>query len=237
MRNSFTFAGTSSLDFGIYTNGRETFGSPARSYETIAIPGRNGELILDNKRFENYDLKYVSSFIHEDFASNIEAFRNFLLSKHTYQRLEDTYHPNEFRMAIYKDSFEPDVWPSNDFGQFDVVFNCKPQRFLKTGENKTTYTASSFTITNPTQFDAKPLIRVYGNGILMIGGTAISITDNNDCIDLDFETMNAHKGITSKNRNVTLSTNDYPSLVPGVNNLTKSSTISKIEVTPRWYII
>lgn len=237
MRNSFTFADRSSLEFGIYTNGRETFGSPARSYDVVSVPGRNGDLIYDNKRFENYDLKYVASFIYEDFASNIEAFRNFLLSKHTYQRLEDTYHPNEFRMAIYKDTFEPDVWASNDFGQFDVVFNCKPQRFLKSGEVSTAYTQRSFTITNPTSFEAKPIIRVYGNGTITIGGSVITIADSTDYIDLDFETMNAYHGVVSKNRNVSLSTIDYPSLEPGTNNVALATGITRIEVTPRWYII
>ena len=246
MRNSFTYAGKSSLDFGIYTNGRETFGSPARSYETVQIPGRNGDLIYDNRRFENYDLKYVSSFIFQDFKTNIRDFRNYIASKHTYQRLEDTYNPEEYRMAIFKEAFEPDVIDSHEFGQFDIVFHCKPQRFLKSGEVMTEYTANSFTITNPTLFPAKPLIRVYGNGDLTIGGAVITIEGNADqeevdaginYIDLDFETMNAYRGTASKNRNISISTVDYPDLVPGVNNIKKSSTLTKIEVTPRWYII
>ena len=246
MRNSFTYAGKSSLDFGIYTNGRETFGSPARSYETVQIPGRNGDLIYDNRRFENYDLKYVSSFIFQDFKENIRDFRNYIASKHSYQRLEDTYNPEEYRMAIFKETFEPDVIDSHDFGQFDIVFHCKPQRFLKSGEVTTVYTANSFTIKNPTLFPAKPLIRVYGNGNLTIGGAVITIEGNADqeevdaginYIDLDFETMNAYRGTASKNRNVSISTVDYPDLVPGVNNIKKSRTLTKIEVTPRWYII
>lgn len=238
MRNYFTFAGRASTEFGIYTNGRETFGSPARSYEVVTVPGRNGDLFYDNKRFENYDLKYPASFIFEDFKTNISEFRNYMFSRTGYQRLEDTYNPDEFRMAVFKDAFEPAVKDSHDFAQFDIVFNCKPQRFLKSGEEPLVFTGSSFSITNPTYFPAKPLIRVYGNGTLRIGNVSIEIKDNNnyDYCDIDFETSNAYYGPTSLNRKVTLSQLDYPSLEPGVNNCTKSG-ITRIEVKPRWYII
>lgn len=240
MRNYFTFAGTPSTTFGLYINGQGTFGAPAHSFEITTIPGKNGDLIFDNKRFENYDLKY-SSFIMEEFKDQIAAFRNFMLSKRTYQRLEDTYHPNEFRMAVFKEAFDPDVWFDNSFGSFDVVFNCKPQRFLKSGEVKQEFEESSFSIENPTLFPAKPLIRVHatehGSGLLTMGGAVFTISDIPSFVDLDFETMNAYFGSTSMNRNVILSTIDYPDLVPGVNNFTFSGDITKVEITPRWYIL
>ena len=50
---SFTFAGRSSKDFGIYLSGSGVFNAPERDVETISIPGRSGDLILDNGRFKN----------------------------------------------------------------------------------------------------------------------------------------------------------------------------------------
>jgi phage-related protein len=236
MRNYFTFAGIPSTDFGLYINGQGVFGSPAYSYDVTSVPGKNGDLFFDNERFENLDVKYPA-FIYANFDQNISALRNFLSSQKSYQRLEDTYHPDEFRLAVFKEAIDPEVWFDNSFGEFDVVFNCKPQRFLKSGEVKKTYTNRSFSITNPTLFDAKPLIRVYGSGDLTIGGTVITISDIASYVDLDFDTMNAYRDTVSKNRQVVVSSIDYPPLKPGTNNITFSTDISKIEITPRWYII
>lgn len=240
MRNYFTFAGRPSTDFGLYINGQGTFGAPAHSFEITPIPGKNGDLIFDNKRFENFDLKYPA-FIMEDFKTNLAAFRSFVLSKRSYQRLEDTYHPDEFRLAFFKEAIEPDVWFDNSFGSLDVTFNCKPQRFLKSGETKLEFTESPFSIENPTLFPAKPMVRVHattdGSGVLTIGGVVITIEDIPSFIDLDFETMNAYFGATSWNRYIQISTLDYPDLEPGVNNFAFSGDITKVEVTPRWYII
>ena len=240
MRNYFTFAGTPSTDFGLYINGQGTFGAPAHSFEITPIPGKNGDLIFDNKRFENFDLTY-KSFIMDDFKQNMAAFRSFMLSNRTYRRLEDTYHPDEFRMAFFKEAIEPDVWFDNSYAEFDITFNCKPQRFLKSGEVKLEFIDAAFSIENPTLFPAKPLIRVhasqYGSGLLTIGGVVFTISDIPSFIDLDFETMNAYFGATAMNRNVILTTLDYPDLKPGVNNFTFSGDITKVEVTPRWYIL
>lgn len=240
MRNYFTFAGRPSTDFGLYINGQGTFGAPAHSFEITPIPGKSGDLIFDNKRFENFDLKYPA-FIMEEFKTNLAAFRSFMMSKRTYQRLEDTYHPEEFRLAFFKEAIEPDVWFDNSFGSLDVTFNCKPQRFLKSGETKLEFEEPSFSIENPTLFPAKPLVRVHasqdGNGLLTIGGVVFAISNIPSFIDLDFETMNAYFGSTSMNRNIILSTLDYPDLEPGINNFTFSGDITKVEVTPRWYII
>lgn len=236
MRNYFTFAGTPSTDFGLYISGQGVFGSPAHSYNVVSIQGKSGDLFFDNERFENIDLKYPA-FIYEDFNNNISAFRNFMASRRSYQRLEDSYHPDEFRLAVFKEALEPDVWFDNSFAEFDVIFNCKPQRFLKSGEVKTSYTDAAFTIENPTLFDAKPLMRVHGSGILTIGGTIITIRDVSSFIDLDFETMNAYCGPTSKNRDVTVSTLDYPPLKPGANNITIAEGITQVDITPRWFIV
>ena len=166
-RNFFTLAGTDSRDFGVYINGQGTFNAPSRSYEIISIPGRNGDLIGTEKRLDNVELTY-HAFIYNNFEQNIEDFRSFLLSLIGYQRLTDSYHADEFRMVAYEGPFEADVVAMNNAGEFDITFNCKPQRFLTSGEEVTTLTASG-SITNPTRFNSQPLLRVYGAGGLGIG--------------------------------------------------------------------
>lgn len=133
MRNWFVLNGVDSRDFGVYISGQGTFSAPRREYDMISIPGRNGDLVGNEKRFENLELTY-RAFIYANFKENIRNFRNFLLSQVGYKKLTDSYHPDEFRMAVYEGPFEPDVTPRNDAGEFEIVFNCKPQRYLNSGE-------------------------------------------------------------------------------------------------------
>ena len=235
MVNYFTFAGKSSQDFKVYISGQGTYNAPARVYSSYEIPGRNGALLVDEKRFENCDVSYPA-FIYENMQQNLEAFRNYILSKKGYQRLEDTYHPEEFRLAAYYDGLDAAINQRHDFTSFEVTFHCKPQRFLKSGERVLTLTSSG-SIENPTEFESKPLLRVYGTGTLGIGSQSITISQADTYTDIDCEMMDCFKGATGKNDKVTFTDYNFPTLKPGTNNFSLGSGITKVEITPRWWIL
>ena len=233
MRNYFTIGTTPSTTYGVYISGQGTFSAPRREYNMIPIPGRNGDLVGNEKRFENLELTYPA-FIYTNFKTNLRNLRNFLLSLVGYQRLTDTYHTDEFRLALFEGPFEPDVEPKNNAGQFELVFNCKPQRFLLSGELTTTLTADG-TISNPTLFDSQPLLRVYGTGQLGINSDTITISVADTYTDIDCEMMDCYKGTTNKNSYVSFSGNNFPVLKPGTNNIDLGTGITKVEITPRWW--
>lgn len=136
MRNYLTIAGKDSRDFGVYISGHGTFSAPEKAYTFYDVPGRNGAIIGNDHRLENIEVSY-ECFIYTNFNQNIAEFRTFLLSLDGYQKLTDSYHPDEYRLAVYVGPFEPDVTAKNDAGSFTLTFNCKPQRWLISGE--TTY--------------------------------------------------------------------------------------------------
>ena len=233
--NSLTFDNNNSLNYGIYITGEAVYDVPERAVEMVTVPGRNGALALDEGRFENIEVKYPAGAFGVDqdaFASKIRDFRNILASRYKYVRLTDSYHADEFRLALYRSGLEADPVYMNRAGTFDIIFECKPQRFLTSGETVTTMTASG-TITNPTQFESKPLIVVTGTGTLTVNGVAITITASPTTIDC--EAMEAYNGTTSRNGSITLSPNRFPVLSPGSNSITKTSGISQIKITPRWW--
>ena len=234
MVNYFTFAGKSSQDFKIYISGQGTYKAPARVYSSYDIRGRNGALLVDEKRFENSDVSYPA-FIYENMKENLEAFRNYILSKKGYQRLEDTYHPEEFRLAAYYDGLDAGVNQRHDFTSFEVIFHCKPQRFLKSGERVLTFTSNG-SIENPTEFESKPLLRVYGTGTLGIGSQSITISQADVYTDIDCEMMDCFKGTANKNANVSFTDYNFPTLMPGTNGISLTG-ITKVEITPRWWIL
>lgn len=174
----FTFDGVDSRDFGVYISGDAVFNAPERDVEMIEIPGRNGAYALDNGRFSNIEVTYPAGLFgttEADFAEGISALRNALASRKGYCRLEDDYNPNEYRMAVYKSGL--DVTPAMlKAGEFDIVFECKPQRFLKNGETAQTVTSGG-TLTNPTLFESRPLLQVWGYGDININTDTITIND------------------------------------------------------------
>lgn len=146
MRNYFILDGVDSRDFGVYISGQGTFNASGRDYNIIPVPGRNGDLVGPEKRFANGTLTYPA-FIYSNFKTNIEAFRNFLLSLVGYHDLVDSYHPDQIRKVLFQGPFTVDVQTKNDAGRFDIEFICKPQRFLASGNEVTTFESAGETET------------------------------------------------------------------------------------------
>lgn len=235
-RNYFIFDGVPSTDFDLYTNGKGTFDAPAADLEHKTVPGKSGDLLRFNNRYENAEINY-ESWIADNMRVNLRGLRSFLLSRTTYCRLEDTYHPDEYRMACYSGGLSADVSFWNTLGRFTLTFTAKPQRYLKTGEVKIVGTGT-VPIFNPSYFPSKPLIRIYGNGTLTIGNAQITVSNNaNTYIDIDCELMDAHTGAVNRNADVVTNVSGYVTIGPGRGEISKTSGISSFEVTPRWYYL
>ena len=236
MRDFFTFAGTSSLDFGAYITDAGVQDTPRRRYSTVSIPGKSGDLILDEGSYENIELRYPVVIPH-DFDRNFAGLKAFFLTHSGYQRLEDTFHPDEYRMAAYSGGIEPNL-PSIgwEHGTLDLKFNCKPQRYLKNGENELDFTEDG-SIWNDTQYTAKPLLRIFGTGTFGIGSETIQITSAGTYTDIDCEIMEAYQGTANRNPYVRTLSGDFPALEPGANGVQLSSGITRIVVIPRWWVL
>lgn len=248
-RGVLTFGTIKSDDYDIYISGSGTHNAPREDVELIEIPGRNGDLLIRKKRFKNVEVKYPAfTFAKsaEEYAEKIREIRNALKSLKGYQRLSDTYHPDEFRMASFTAEIVTSDIAALKAGSFDLVFNCKPQRFLTEGETEielsnTSGAAKSFNIVNPSRFPSKPLIKVTGYGTLGIGDYNIIISGTADqVLYIDCDIMDAYSvssGImTSQNSKVTTGA-DYPELVGGDNGIQLPATITNLVITPRWWVI
>lgn len=180
MFKNLIFDGIELKDYGLYISGDAVYDSPERDVEMVSIPGRNGTFVLDRGRFKNISVTYPAGIFSDsqpNFAEKISALRNQLASRTGYRRIEDEYHPNEYRLGVYKSGLEVDPAHYNEAGQFEIVFDCKPQRFLKSGETEITIPSQGggYNLTNPTLFESKPLLMVGGYGDINIGDQVISI--------------------------------------------------------------
>ena len=195
---TFTFDGVSSDTYGVYLTGEGVFNAPERSVEMIQIAGRNGDYALDLGKFNNITVTYKAGMYdvnESNFATKIANLRNWLCSKVGYCRLSDDYNPNEYRMGVYASGLEVDH-EMLIAGEFELTFNCKPQRFLTSGESKTTLTSGN-SITNPTLFASSPLFEVSGYGTLSIGTENIVV--NNAIIgDIVVHNTQQYNNVTTK---------------------------------------
>lgn len=238
MRNTLTVDGVNLNTYGVYLSGQGTFGSPARSYNMLSVPGRDGDLVGPERRFQNIEVSYPA-FIFYNFQTNVADLRNFLLSRDGYVQISDSYHSGEYRKGLYKGPFTPDVVKTNNAGSFNLVFNCKPQRYLTSGD--TASTAS--TITNPTKFSSFPLIEIPAqvadySGTIEIGADTITLTDvpASTVVYIDCELGDCYGG-GGENLNscISVSGYDFPKLAPGANGI--SSSIAGVSIKGRWFIV
>lgn len=229
------FNNKSSADCRIQVAHPPGYAYPERDYTITHIPGRNGDIIQDNGCYKNVERTYEVSFDapNEDFATYANAVSAWLHSTTGYARLEDSYEPNYYRMAIYQES---NIFENlyNQAGTATIVFECKPQRFLKTGDNTITI-QNGLTIMNPTGFEAYPLFKVTGtSGVLTVNGNSITFSSINDFVMLDCELQDAYKENINKNSNIS---GTFPVLKPGSNTISWTGGISSVTMKPRWWTI
>lgn len=232
MIQTLTIGGRNLADFGVYISGEGTYNAPERSITEEVVPGRNGSLIIDNGRYQNIEVSYPA-FIIRDFPRNMAGLRSYLASLRGYSRLEDSYHPDEHRMAALSGGI--DVQTSgymNREGRFTLTFNCKPQRFLRSGEYAIQVTSGA-TVYNPTLFDAKPLIRVYGKGSITVNGETMEWSGSSEYVDIDCDIQDCYYMGANMNNYVT---GDFPVLSPGDNVIAFTGSTS-VRITPRWWIL
>lgn len=233
--NEFIYDGLPSSTFEAYIASSNFLDGASRDVSPVEIPGRNGNLNLDNRRFNNFVL-VENLYIRKDIMQNANALRQFLAAhSRTYYPIEEDFTPDIFRMARFAGEFAVETF-DHVGGAFSIEFDCKPQRFLKSGTVMEEITSGS-TLNNPTAFQAQPLIRIYGNGVLTIGTQTVTVANNTYAyVDVDSEVMDCFYGTTNLNSKVTLSGHEFPVLEPGSNAISFTG-ITKVEITPRWWMI
>lgn len=232
----FSFKGRSSLDFGLYIKEKGVYKGAQRDLTYIPVAGRDGDVIIDNGRFKNASIPYKLEVLNEtqySFAELARLIRNWLLSEPGYFELWDIYDSLYYRLASYADDADIEQ-ELCQYGTLDINFNCKPYRYLRSGLDKVTGT--SLILTNPEDYESKPYLKIYGTGTcyVYINGTALSVKDVNDYVEIDSEIMDCYKGNTPLNNKMT---GGFPALKPGINLITAGTGVSGLEIIPRWRTI
>ena len=230
------WAGKCSNEIDVVVERYPNQNGPERLLEIIQIPGRNGDLIIDSGVYNNYAQSYEVYFNASKNRTPKQSrmVREWLQTATGYQRLEDSYDPEFYRLAYFSGPAEIENI-MNQYGRMTISFMCKPQRWRKDGETPLTLTVPQ-TIYNEL-FPALPLIKVNGTGAgkLYVGGYTVEILSLDEYVMLDSDTQNAYKG--TLNKNSTISAPEFPALQSGDNVVDWDGNITSIEIIPRWWTV
>lgn len=248
--NTLKIDGTTIPD--LYIDTSEAFNKPKKNVETVSIPGRNGDLIIDYGTWQNVVITYPC-MIKGNFETKFQALLNNLGTLSGYHKIECTNDTTHYRMGAPIVPQAPTVKRVNEDGYFDLSFNCKPQRFLVSGLTPITV-SNGTTITNPTGFEAMPYLlfdNIHTYSVKLENGYSLTaaqyrevqITATLDAIwyptlVIDSEMMECYLQGDPQPANsaVVLSPNVFPVLygADGLNK-TKITTNYNFRIQPNWW--
>ena len=117
---------------------------------------------------------------------------------------------------------------------FEIGFDCKPQRFVKAGENVVVFTENG-SLFNQYGQTALPFITLYGQGAgrFTIGDCVVEVKALDGALYLDSDTQNAYNNDGNQNMNINAPV--FPTLPDGEIRIEFSGDIERIEIVPRWW--
>jgi phage-related protein len=228
---------------GLIVQEKTDFSAPARDVTSQPVPGRNGNLILDNRRFENRQQKYTC-VIAPWFASSPAGLaaaagklKSILMRNSGYLPLRDDYTPGAFYRASYHSALDIEEILKQT-GRVPLLFDCEPFIFTDVGQQAITITAASAVITNPEEYDARPKITINGSGNVTItinnsaGNNAFNLSGITTGTVIDSELMEVYQGTTSANSKML--TPEFPIFTPGSNTIQRTGSVTSLVIIPRW---
>lgn len=168
------FNGKSSDDLHLYVERYPDRKLPERKTAFYSYAGRTGDYVYQQNAFSNYTQAY-EIYISAEARRLPHAMldvTSWLYGANGYAKLEDSYDLDSYRMACFVGG--QDIANTlNKYGRATIEFNCKPQRWLQSGERLIDLTAArgfdnAVRVDNPTGIASKPYFEIEGTGSLSL---------------------------------------------------------------------
>lgn len=199
-------------------------------YKTIEIDG--GETLTKIIGFSDITFKVDFAYFadREEYLMKKARIDSWLLSEANKYL---TYSLDEF--VIYKVkqvSIDNTTTTSRILRHFSVTFTCQGLKYMASGLEPLEVNNGA-TINNFGSYESKPLLKIYGSGNISvsIGGKSFTINNVSSYVSVDSEIKECYKDSTNKGRDMT---GDWPVLPVGLNTISWTGNITKVEITPRW---
>lgn len=220
------FRGTSSE---AYANLRvleiSPLGKAQRRVQSISVPGRSGTVHIDEGA---YDPLPVAVRMLVTGSTNVDAILAWLdgsgalITSDATDRQLNAWSYSELALTRM----------SPDACEISVVFECEPFKYAYPAATDIVLTEAG-NVANPGTAASAPLLVVVGSGdiSLTIGNQVIGLTDLDTGITLDCAAMLAYDGDTNMAAHMS---GEFPRLLPGVNAVSWTGSVTSLTITPRW---
>ncbi|WP_195555936.1 hypothetical protein [Weissella cibaria] len=216
------------------------------NYPTITVPERKTTLnttpvgidraiLFDDGAYNNRDIQLILGFEGKQADSNIQKFLS-VLDTGKYIDLQ-MYSDPDYTYQVIRQSTGTIARPtySDSYRELTITLSSAPYRYVVPAKTATITTTTS-TLVNPTNYVAKPYIKIVGNGAitLTVNGIAYKFTDVKGSIELDSAMQNVWRvdsGVMV-NENAKMAIGPFPTLKPGNNTIVLSAGTATIEM--RW---
>lgn len=252
MKDKYTIwlDGKSNSDAGIVISSPLKLDGAVPNVKTHSIPGRNGDLHIYDGSFKNRKAS-VSAYVYskDGVKYSFSRVNEWIWGAKGYRRLETDDDLDHFMLARITNAAAVDA-RIRKIAPFAINFDCKPQRFLKSGEEEI-FVESGMRIYNPTSFPARPIIKIAfadlsmkpgspGDGRVVLGDSVINVTGmqygTGNNLEYDSENDNAASS-SGLNRNQHLSISGDVVLPEGETTITFDGGIIAVRIIPRWWEI
>ncbi|MFP5521278.1 hypothetical protein [Peptococcus simiae] len=156
----FIYKGRSSREFGLRILNDMSLQVPEYDIEFVEIPGRDGDLALDNKRYKSVDRSFRCHLIPpkgQTLDQAVVAIAAWLSLQPGYHKLQWSGEPGYFWQAIYVQGINI-VESLRQFGAVELTFRCQPGKYLAIGEQWVNLPpGEKITLHNPGNLPAYPL--------------------------------------------------------------------------------
>lgn len=246
--HNFKFGGKDLLSFCGRITQAPSHTVAERNCELVEIPGRSGNIYIDNKSYKNvdFDLKICFMPFLADLTARQLAYAviDWLAPLNGYQIYKDTYNPGYYTKAVLKNIGEikrelPTLLTATlSFSRLPYWYRLDGQKEIILPNDN-----SEITLHNPEPFDAPPIFVYQNQDIsikaisLKINGVGTTLKINSDYVEQKLDGLNLqHKGITSDGTEIFLSSALPPNLKPGKNTIgvTTKGSNEIFKIIPNW---
>ncbi|EOO30359.1 hypothetical protein IIU_05105 [Bacillus cereus VD133] len=233
----FWFDGMKSTDFGLVLTSPEIYSSFEKDVKKVSVLGRDGDFILDKRRSLNDVILVECTLIaSNDVYEEVNRVKAWLQSTVAYKHLIFSYEPAYMYQACVLSKIEI-TGVIDHIVDLKIHFEVKPFKYVTAGFNQEEYT-NEFSLFNPELKEAFPYLKMTASGdfTLHVNHNNFVFKNVDGFIEIDSEMMNAFKTVDGRieNRNNRMYTKTFPVFTHGLNNISWTGNVSKIEVIPRW---
>lgn len=192
--DTFTFNDISSSKYGLRVTSEYVINSTGQDIDTVAVAGRDGDLLLSNNRLKSVTLELPCTISGSRKLTDVESDISHWLNVAGYKDLTLSWDQDFIYRSAFKETFEI-ASIMRQFGKVKLNFLTYPVKFYKQGRTKQTL-MNGATVNGIGNVNAKPIITLRGSGdcTLTINGRKTKLRGVQNSIVLDMQANQVYSG-------------------------------------------